>query len=86
MFVTVSPSVSDILQREGINADALYVKGMCLYYQDNTDKAFQHFQGVLKRAPDHHKAKDIYRVCNCVSSEVPTYQIIQDFTRCSDFS
>ncbi|RUS76852.1 hypothetical protein EGW08_015385 [Elysia chlorotica] len=52
---------NDILQREGINADALYVKGMCLYYQDNTEKAFQHFQGVLKRAPDHHKAKDIYR-------------------------
>ena len=53
---------SDILQREGMNADALYVRGMCLYYQDSTEKAFQHFQEVLKRAPDHHKAKDIYRV------------------------
>ena len=45
-----------------MNADALYVRGMCLYYQDSTEKAFQHFQEVLKRAPDHHKAKDIYRV------------------------
>merc|ERR1711962_807806 len=52
---------NDILQREGMNADALYVRGMCLYYQDNTEKAFQHFQEVLRRAPDHHKAKDIYR-------------------------
>ncbi|XP_012938852.1 dnaJ homolog subfamily C member 7 [Aplysia californica] len=52
---------NDILQRKGMNADALYVRGMCLYYQDNTEKAFQHFQEVLKRAPDHHKAKDIYR-------------------------
>merc|ERR1711962_1138342 len=50
-----------IAQREGMNADALYVRGMCLYYQDNTEKAFQHFQEVLRRAPDHHKAKDIYR-------------------------
>lgn len=55
---------SDILQREGMNADALYVRGMCLYYQDSTEKAFQHFQEVLRRAPDHHKAKDIYRVIN----------------------
>lgn len=53
---------SDILQREGMNADALYVRGMCLYYQDSTEKAFQHFQEVLRRAPDHHKAKDIFRV------------------------
>ncbi|KAK3721197.1 hypothetical protein RRG08_044207 [Elysia crispata] len=60
---------NDILQREGINADALYVKGMCLYYQDNTDKAFQHFQGVLKRAPDHHKAKDIYRRAKALAAK-----------------
>ncbi|KAI8761325.1 dnaJ homolog subfamily C member 7-like [Biomphalaria glabrata] len=52
---------NDILQREGMNADALYVRGMCLYYQDSTEKAFQHFQEVLRRAPDHHKAKDIFR-------------------------
>ncbi|GFO13168.1 Dnaj homolog subfamily c member 7-like, partial [Plakobranchus ocellatus] len=60
---------NDILQREGMNADALYVKGMCLYYQDNTEKAFQHFQGVLKRAPDHHKAKDIYRRAKALAAK-----------------
>ena len=53
---------SDILQKEGLNADALYVRGMCLYYQDNIDKAFQHFQQVLRLAPDHQKAKDTYKV------------------------
>ena len=47
---------------DNLNADAVYVRGMCLYYQDNVEKAFQHFQQVLRLAPDHHKAKVIYRV------------------------
>ena len=45
-----------------MNADAIYVRGLCLYHQDNIDKAFQHFQQVLRLAPDHKKARDIYRV------------------------
>jgi DnaJ family protein C protein 7 len=53
---------NDILQLgDSMNADAIYVRGLCLYYQDNLDKAFQHFQQVLRLAPDHHKAKEIYR-------------------------
>ena len=55
-------SFSDILQRENMNADAIYVRGMCLYYDDSIDKAFQHFQQVLRLAPDHQKAKTTYRV------------------------
>lgn len=45
------------------NVDAIYVRGMSLYYQDNVDKAFTHFQHVLKSAPDHKRALDIYKVC-----------------------
>lgn len=45
-----------------MNADAIYVRGLCLYYQDNTEKAFQHFQQVLRLAPDHSKARDALRV------------------------
>ena len=45
-----------------MNADAIYVRGMCLYYDDSIDKAFQHFQQVLRLAPDHQKAKTTYRV------------------------
>ncbi|KAH3749107.1 hypothetical protein DPMN_183598 [Dreissena polymorpha] len=44
-----------------MNADALFVRGMCLYYQDNIDKAFSHFQQVLRLAPDHQKARETYR-------------------------
>ncbi|KAK7112781.1 dnaJ homolog subfamily C member 7-like [Littorina saxatilis] len=49
---------NDVLQRDGMNADALYVRGLSLYYQDNTEKAFQHFQQVLRLAPDHSKARE----------------------------
>ena len=53
---------SDILRMDSMSADAVYVRGLCLYYQDNIEKAFQHFQQVLRLAPDHAKARDVYRV------------------------
>lgn len=53
---------SDILHIDKQNVDAIYVRGMCLYYQDNVDRAFAHFQQVFRLAPDHTKALDIYKV------------------------
>ncbi|KAL7641261.1 UNVERIFIED_CONTAM: hypothetical protein RMT77_008399 [Armadillidium vulgare] len=53
--------VNDILQKDSTNVDAIFVRGICLYYQDNQESAFTHFQHVLKLAPDHMKAKDIYK-------------------------
>ena len=53
---------SDILRADSMNADAVYVRGLCLYYQDNVEKAFQHFQQVLRLAPDHTKARAVYKV------------------------
>lgn len=52
---------NDLLRQDSMNADAIYVRGLCLYYEDNVDKAFTHFQHVLRLAPDHQKAKDIYK-------------------------
>jgi DnaJ family protein C protein 7 len=52
---------NDILQVDSMNADAIYVRGTCLYYEDNLDKAFLHFQQVLRLSPDHSKAKEIYK-------------------------
>jgi DnaJ family protein C protein 7 len=52
---------NDILRLDNINADAIYVRGLCLYNEDNVDKAFTHFQQVLRLAPDHTKAKEIYK-------------------------
>lgn len=53
--------VNEILQYDSGNADAIYVRGMCLYYQDNAEAAFNHFQHVLRLAPDHQKAREIYK-------------------------
>jgi DnaJ family protein C protein 7 len=52
---------NDLLRMDHMNADAIYVRGLCLYYEDNVDKAFTHFQQVLRLAPDHQKAKDVYK-------------------------
>lgn len=51
----------DILQVEQQNADAMYVRGLCLYYQDDVERAFILFQHVLRLAPDHLKAQEIYK-------------------------
>ena len=65
-FPGVTPIVSlianDLLRSDGTNADAMFVRGLCLYYEDFVDKAFSHFQQVLRLAPDHQQAKDTYKV------------------------
>ncbi|KAK2575108.1 hypothetical protein KPH14_008833 [Odynerus spinipes] len=52
---------NDVLHIDKQNADAIYIRGMCLYFEDNVDRAFAHFQQVLRLAPDHVKALDIYK-------------------------
>ncbi|XP_029649856.1 dnaJ homolog subfamily C member 7 isoform X1 [Octopus sinensis] len=60
---------NDVLQRDNMNADALFVRGMCLCYQDFTEKAFQHFQQVLKLVPDHQKSKELYKKAKLMMSK-----------------
>ncbi|XP_069490591.1 dnaJ homolog subfamily C member 7 isoform X2 [Ambystoma mexicanum] len=48
---------SDILRMDATNADALYVRGLCLYYEDCIEKAVQFFVQALRMAPDHEKAR-----------------------------
>uniref|UniRef100_A0A672G6M5 DnaJ homolog subfamily C member 7 n=1 Tax=Salarias fasciatus TaxID=181472 RepID=A0A672G6M5_SALFA len=55
-FLLSSPR-SDILRMDSTNADALYVRGLCLYYEDCIDKAVQFFVQALRMAPDHDKAR-----------------------------
>ncbi|KAK9879729.1 hypothetical protein WA026_006789 [Henosepilachna vigintioctopunctata] len=52
---------NSILHLDKGNADAIYVRGICLFYEDNIDSAFSHFQQVLRLAPDHKKAMEIYK-------------------------
>jgi hypothetical protein len=39
-----------------------FFKKVVLFSQDNVDRAFSHFTQVLRLAPDHTRAKEIYRV------------------------
>ncbi|MGH0169543.1 UNVERIFIED_CONTAM: hypothetical protein FKN15_057096 [Acipenser sinensis] len=48
---------SDILRMDSTNGDALYVRGLCLYYEDCIEKAVQFFVQALRMAPDHEKAR-----------------------------
>uniref|UniRef100_A0A8C7DV82 DnaJ homolog subfamily C member 7 n=1 Tax=Oncorhynchus kisutch TaxID=8019 RepID=A0A8C7DV82_ONCKI len=50
-------SPSDILRMDSTNGDALYVRGLCLYYEDCIDKAVQFFVQALRMAPDHEKSR-----------------------------
>lgn len=52
-----------------MNADAVFVRGLSLYYQDHTEKAFQHFQQVLRLAPDHRKARDALKRSKQLTTE-----------------
>jgi len=56
-----SETANSVLQIDNMNADAIYVRGLCLYYEDNVDRAFSHFTQVLRFAPDHVRAKEIYK-------------------------
>ena len=54
--------ISDVLRTNSMNADALYLRGLCLYYQDFPDKALKHFTRVLQADPDHKRSKESIKV------------------------
>lgn len=60
---------NDIMRAEPTNADAMYVRGLCFYYEDNIEKALQHFQQVLRLAPDHSKASAAYKKARLLKSK-----------------
>jgi len=60
-YKEASESANSVLQIDNTNVDAIYVRGLCLYYEDNMDRSFSHFTQVLRFAPDHVKAKEIYK-------------------------
>ncbi|XP_028403003.1 dnaJ homolog subfamily C member 7-like [Dendronephthya gigantea] len=59
---------NSMLRENNRNADALYVRGLCLYYQDYEDEAFQCFTSALKIDPDHKKAKAIRKKAKLLKS------------------
>lgn len=58
---------------DSTNADALYVRGLCLYYEDCIEKAVQFFVQALRMAPDHEKACLACRVSRDAGSGADNY-------------
>ena len=49
-------SVVDVLRLDSKNVDALFVRGLALFYSDQVDKALDHFKQALTLAPDHNNS------------------------------
>jgi len=47
----------EIMKVDTTNSDAIYVRGVTLYYSDNLEKGIMHFERTLQLDPDHKKAK-----------------------------
>lgn len=47
------------MQTDSTNADAVYVRGLCLYYNDNLEKGLIHFQRALILDPDNANARQM---------------------------
>ncbi|XP_030382781.1 dnaJ homolog subfamily C member 7 isoform X2 [Scaptodrosophila lebanonensis] len=52
-----------VMKLDSTSADAIYVRGLCLYYTDNLEKGILHFERALQLDPDHHKSKQMRSKC-----------------------
>lgn len=48
-----------VMKLDPTSADAIFVRGLCLYYTDNLEKGILHFERALQWDPDHKKAKEM---------------------------
>lgn len=47
------------MQADSSNAEAVYVRGLCLYYNDNLEKGLIHFERALSLDPDNKNAREM---------------------------
>lgn len=45
------------IKADSLNAEAVFVRGLCLYYDNNLDKGLEHFELALRLDPDNSKAR-----------------------------
>ena len=57
---------SAVLLEDRRNADAIYIRGMCIMRQGNPEKAMDYFKQALQFDPDHKTSRAAFRVCVCV--------------------
>lgn len=47
------------MQADSSNAEAVYIRGLCLYYNDNLEKGLIHFERALSLDPDNKNAREM---------------------------
>ncbi len=60
---------NEILEFDQLNIEALYLSAFSLYYQDEIEQSFQHFQKLLRLCPDHSKANIVYQKAKILFSK-----------------
>merc|ERR1712123_96768 len=58
MFPEAMGELKKVIKNDAKNTEALFVRGLCFYYQEKTDRALESFEMVLKIDPDHERAKE----------------------------
>lgn len=64
---------SAVLLENRRNADAIYIKGMCIMRQGNPEKAVDYFKQALQFDPDHKTSLAAFRVCVCAHVQTALY-------------
>lgn len=52
----------DVLMKDQLDADANYIRALCLYYRDDIDKAVRMLTQILRSDPEHSKSKVVLRL------------------------
>ena len=68
-YKEASEAAKDVLVSDESNVDAQYVRGLCHYFEDDTDKAIKCLAKALEMAPNHGKAKDTKRKAELLKSK-----------------
>lgn len=65
-YQEVQNIANDILHVDKENVDAVHIRGMCFYYQDDVEQALCHFRYALRLAPDNRGLMDIYKIAKAL--------------------
>ncbi|KNC72818.1 hypothetical protein SARC_14622, partial [Sphaeroforma arctica JP610] len=67
-YELVCNDAAALLRDNAQDAEAMYLRGLALYYQGNCDSALNHLVQCLKSHPDHTKARNMRKVIKAVEA------------------
>eukprot|EP01134_Creolimax_fragrantissima_P000388 CFRG0388T1 len=67
-YEVVCNDAAALLRENQTDAEAMYIRGLALYYQGNSDSALSHLVQCLKSYPDHAKAREFRKIIKQVDT------------------